>query len=89
MVLPDKRRNGGCYMAGRLDKFMNFLKLTDEDDYDDDEMYDSYDEKELKREEKRMQREQKRKRSYIHRKIIALTMKSQLHLMLERIHQAK
>lgn len=32
-------------MAGRLDKFMNFLKLTDEDDYDDDEMYDSYDEK--------------------------------------------
>lgn len=47
-------------MAGRLDKFMNFLKLTDEDDYDDDEMYDSYDEKELKREEKRMQREQKK-----------------------------
>lgn len=47
-------------MAGRLDKFMNFLKLTDEDDYDEDEMYDSYDEKELKREEKRIQREQKK-----------------------------
>ena len=50
-------------MAGRLDKFMNFLKLTDEDDYDEDDFYDDYDdydEKELKREEKRMQREQKR-----------------------------
>lgn len=47
-------------MAYRLDKFMNFLKLTDEDDYDEDEMYDSYDEKELKREEKRIQREQKK-----------------------------
>ena len=51
-------------MAGRLDKFMNFLKLTDEDDYDEDEFYDdyddSYDDKELKREEKRIQREQKR-----------------------------
>jgi len=50
-------------MAGRLDKFMNFLKLTDEDDYDEDEFYDDYndyDEKELKREEKRIQREQKR-----------------------------
>ena len=38
-------------MAGRLDKFMNFLKLTDEDDYDEDEFYDdyddSYDDKEL------------------------------------------
>ena len=30
-------------MAGRLDKFMNFLKLTDEDDYDEDEFYDDYD----------------------------------------------
>ena len=29
-------------MAGRLDKFMNFLKLTDEDDYEDD-FYDDYD----------------------------------------------
>lgn len=47
-------------MAGRLDKFMNFLKLTDEDDFDEDEMYDNYDEKELKREEKRIQREQKK-----------------------------
>lgn len=50
-------------MAGRLDKFMNFLKLTDEDDYDDDfydDFDDDYDDKELKREEKRIQREQKR-----------------------------
>ena len=38
-------------MAGRLDKFMNFLKLTDEDDYEDDfydDYDDNYDEKELK-----------------------------------------
>ena len=62
-------------MAGRLDKFMNFLKLTDEDDYDEDEFYDdyddSYDDKELKREEKRIQREQKREEkkgaSYSHK----------------------
>ncbi len=62
-------------MAGRLDKFMNFLKLTDEDDYDEDEFYDDYDDdyddKELKREEKRIQREQKREEkkgtSYSHK----------------------
>ncbi len=50
-------------MAGRLDKFMNFLKLTDEDDYEDDfydDYDDNYDEKELKREEKRIQREQRK-----------------------------
>lgn len=50
-------------MAGRLDKFMNFLKLTDEEDYDEDyydDYDDDYDEKELKREEKRIQREQKK-----------------------------
>lgn len=52
-------------MAGHLDKFMNFLKLTDEDDFDDDDGFynddsDGFDEKELRREEKRMQREQRK-----------------------------
>ncbi len=52
-------------MASSLNKFMSFLKLTDEDDYDDDfydDDYDDddYDEKELQREERRVQREQRR-----------------------------
>lgn len=55
-------------MAGGLNKLMNFLKLTDEDDefdddfYDDgyDDEYDYDDQKELAKEEKRLQRERKR-----------------------------
>ena len=51
-------------MASSLNKFMSFLKLTDEDDYDDDfyddDYDDDYDEKELQREERRVQREQRR-----------------------------
>lgn len=47
-------------MAGLWNEIMDFLRLKDEEDYDEDEMYDNYDEKELKREEKRLQREQKK-----------------------------
>ena len=50
-------------MAGGLNKFMNFLKLTDEDDEFDDDFYeddDAYDEKELAREEKRLMKERKK-----------------------------
>lgn len=50
-------------MAGGLNKFMNFLKLTDEDDEFEDDFYeedDAYDQKELEREERRMRKEQKR-----------------------------
>ncbi len=50
-------------MAGGLNKFMNFLKLTDEDDEFDDDFYeedDAYDAKELEREEKRLMKERKR-----------------------------
>lgn len=49
-------------MAKKIDKFLNFLKLTDEDDYDDD-LYNNYDEeseKELIKEDKRVQKEQLR-----------------------------
>lgn len=51
-------------MAGGLNKFMNFLKLTDEDDVFDDDLYDdddAYDARELEREERRLQKEQKKK----------------------------
>lgn len=50
-------------MAGGLNKFMNFLKLTDEDDEFDDDFYeddDAYDAKELEREEKRLMKERKK-----------------------------
>jgi len=50
-------------MAGGLNKFMNFLKLTDEDDEFDDDFYedeDAYNAKELEREEKRLMKERKR-----------------------------
>lgn len=51
-------------MAKGIDKFLKYLKLTDEDDYDDD-LYDDYDddeesERELRKEEKRLQKEQRR-----------------------------
>lgn len=51
-------------MAKGIDKFLKYLKLTDEDDYDDD-LYDDYEEdeeseKELRKEEKRLQKEQRR-----------------------------
>ena len=50
-------------MASGINKLMNFLKLTDEDDEFDDDFYDDddmYDQRELEREEKRLQREQKK-----------------------------
>ncbi len=51
-------------MAGRIDKILSYLKLTDEEEYDDDfyddDYDDDYDEKELRREEKRVQREKRR-----------------------------
>lgn len=51
-------------MANGLSKFMNFLKLTDEDDEFDDDFYDDEydydDQKELEKEEKRLLKEQKR-----------------------------
>lgn len=51
-------------MANGFSKFMNFLKLTDEDDEFDDDFYDDEydyeDQKELEREERRLQKEQKR-----------------------------
>lgn len=51
-------------MANGFNRFMNFLKLTDEDaEFDDDfydDEYDYDDQKELEREERRIQKEQKR-----------------------------
>lgn len=51
-------------MANGLSKFMNFLKLTDEDDEFDDDFYDDEydynDQKELEREEKRLLKEKKK-----------------------------
>ncbi len=51
-------------MANGINKLMNFLKLTDEDDEFDDDYYDDEydygDQKELEREEKRLQKERKR-----------------------------
>jgi len=51
-------------MASGLNKFMNFLKLTDEDDEFDDDFYDDedydYDRKELEKEEKRLMKERKK-----------------------------
>lgn len=51
-------------MAGGLNKFMNFLKLTDEDDEFEDDFYDdgdyAYDQKELEKEEKRLLKEQRK-----------------------------
>lgn len=51
-------------MAGGLNKFMNFLKLTDEDDEFEDDFYDdddyAYDEKELEKEEKRLMKERQK-----------------------------
>lgn len=53
-------------MANGLSKFMNFLKLTDEDDEFDDDFYDDDydDEKELEREERRLLKEQKREEKH-------------------------
>lgn len=51
-------------MANGFNKFMNFLKLTDEDDdFDDnyyDDEYDYADQKEIEKEEKRLMKERKR-----------------------------
>lgn len=51
-------------MANGLSKFMNFLKLTDEDDEFDDDFYDDEydynDQKELEKEEKRLMKEKKK-----------------------------
>lgn len=51
-------------MASGLSKFMNFLKLTDEDDEFEDDFYEDddydYDRKELEREEKRLMKERKK-----------------------------
>lgn len=51
-------------MASGLNKFMNFLKLTDEDDEFDDDFYENddydYDQKELEKEEKRLMKERKK-----------------------------
>ncbi len=51
-------------MASGLNKFMNFLKLTDEDDEFEDDFYDDedydYDRKELEKEEKRLMKERKK-----------------------------
>lgn len=54
-------------MANGLSKFMNFLKLTDEDDEFDDDFYDDddYDDKkELEREERRLLKEQKKEEKH-------------------------
>lgn len=55
-------------MANGLSKFMNFLKLTDEDDEFDDDFYeDDYDyddKKELEREERRLLKEQKKEEKH-------------------------
>lgn len=51
-------------MASGLNKFMNFLKLTDEDDEFDDDFYEDedydYDQKELEKEEKRLMKERRK-----------------------------
>ena len=51
-------------MAGGFNKFMNFLKLTDEDDEFEDDFYDdddyAYDQKELEKEEKRLMKERQK-----------------------------
>jgi cell division inhibitor SepF len=51
-------------MANGFSKFMNFLKLTDEDDEFDDDFYDDEydynDQKELEKEEKRLMKEQRK-----------------------------
>lgn len=50
-------------MAGGLNKFMNFLKLTEEDDEFEDDFYDddyAYDQKELEKEERRLMKEQRK-----------------------------
>lgn len=60
-------------MANGLNKFMNFLKLTDEDDEFDDDFYDDEydynDQKELEKEEKRLMKEKRKeeKRTFSYR----------------------
>ena len=72
-------------MANGLSKFMNFLKLTDEDDEFDDDFYeDDYDyddKKELEREERRLLKEQKKEESILLPTVVIHTMrgKSLLH----------